>query len=247
MLITLNTLNIYFGSFMKNVFCLKRPAGTGTSDFGWPSLHCITATSLPFFLLRCFYGNSWLWEHESPARTFAVFGSVFIICFLVITARLYFGRSSPADVQAGCLIGAGLLRIWLSYATLVDHAVLNTVRFWPILGIAVALLVVHPVALRPQLGGPQPFLNDTYWLMVRMLGFCAGYLMGYVHTAILYSAPISLPSSNLLAFMRWSVGLNILGAIAYIVHTIQLAATEGTLEFLVMRVLKDPSGTTKLG
>jgi len=176
-----------------------------------------------------------------------VFASVFAICFLVVTSRLYFGRSSPADVQAGCLIGAGLLRIWLGYATLVDHAVLNTVALWPIPIISAVLVMVHPVALRHQLGGPQPFLNDTYWLMVRMLGFCSGYLMGFVHTAMVYSAPHSLPSSNILAFMRWSVGLSTLGTIAFVTHKIQLAATECTLEFVVVKVLKHSSTTSKLG
>ena len=33
MLITLYVVNIYLGSFTKNVFCLKRPAGTGTHTY----------------------------------------------------------------------------------------------------------------------------------------------------------------------------------------------------------------------
>eukprot|EP00656_Telonema_subtile_P048734 TRINITY_DN5887_c0_g2_i1.p1 TRINITY_DN5887_c0_g2~~TRINITY_DN5887_c0_g2_i1.p1 ORF type:complete len:825 (+),score=214.87 TRINITY_DN5887_c0_g2_i1:146-2620(+) len=233
MVVTLYVLNMYIGSFTKNIFCLKRPAGTGNSDFGWPSLHCMTVTSLPFFLLRCFYGSTWVWEQENPQNTFLAFASVFVVVGLVITARLYFGRSSPADVQAGCFMGAGLLRIWFGYAATVDRAVLKSETAWPLLLLALGMLLVHPVPLRRQLSQEaQPFLNDTYLLMVKMLGFGTGYLTGFVGPAVMLASPLPLPASFFAGYCRFCLGLTCLFVVYYIMDAAQLKVTEGLLRFL---------------
>eukprot|EP00658_Telonema_sp_P-2_P013910 TRINITY_DN15270_c0_g1_i8.p1 TRINITY_DN15270_c0_g1~~TRINITY_DN15270_c0_g1_i8.p1 ORF type:complete len:1344 (+),score=258.10 TRINITY_DN15270_c0_g1_i8:57-4088(+) len=242
MMLTLYVVVVYIGSLVKNVFCLKRPAGAGNSDFGWPSIHCMAATSLPFFLLRCTYGKTWLWEQQNPVQTFLVFGFVFLYASLVITARLYFGRSSPADVQAGCFMGAGILRIWLNYAAIVDKAVLNAVSPWPLMVLSALLLVVHPVPRRQQLGPEhEPFLNDTYILTVRVLGLGTGYLAGYIGPAVMVAAPQTIPSSMLVAYIRWSVGLTFLMGVAYCAHKIQLSVTQGILKIFTK------SETKKLG
>ena len=120
----------------------------------------MTATSLPFLLLRWWSGNAWLWDQPDPTKTFLVHMSVFGLVFLVVTARLYFGRSSPADVQAGCFMGAGLLRLWSPYAAAVDRAVLSATSGWPLVALAVVALLLHPVPRRPQ-------LNDTFVMTVR--------------------------------------------------------------------------------
>jgi len=224
MLLTLYVVNLYLGSFTKNVFCLKRPTGTGDSDFGWPSIHCMTITSLPFFLLRCLYGHIWLWDQADPSKTVFVFASVFVLCFLVITARLYFGRSSPADVQAGCFMGAGMLRLWLPYAATVDRAVLNATSPWPLLGLAILALVLHPVPRRAN-------LNDTFIMTVKMVGFSTGYLLGFIGPAVLLGSPVRLPSSTLLATVRWSVGLSLVFATQWVASEIYLKLSERILRF----------------
>jgi len=225
MLITLYVVNIYLGSFTKNVFCLKRPAGTGDSDFGWPSIHCMTATSLPFFLLRWWSGNAWLWDQPDPTKTFLVHSSVFVLVFLVVTARLYFGRSSPADVQAGCFMGAGLLRLWSPYAAAVDRAVLSATSGWPLLALAVVALLLHPVPRRPQ-------LNDTFVMTVKMVGFSTGYLLGFIGPAVLWATPLTLPSSNLLALVRWSIGMSSVFCTQWAASQVYLVLSQRTLRFL---------------
>ena len=163
-------LNVYVVSFLKNVFCLPRPMGNGT-DYGWPSVLATTAVSCPFFFLQCNYGTVWVWDAESPWATASLYTGVLAISGSMCASRLYFCNCSPADVQAGCIIGAIILRVWNIICADVDTAVMEFTSWWHFGAVALALLFIHPVPNLVQ-------INETYKFCISALGFLSGFLLG---------------------------------------------------------------------
>ncbi|KAJ1630394.1 hypothetical protein T492DRAFT_1003372 [Pavlovales sp. CCMP2436] len=82
-------------------------------DFGWPSTHSMNAVALPFYLLRCSFPIA-VWDYPEPTRMW-IFGlSATAWALSVSVSRVYLGVHSPADVQGGMMLGAIVLRLWLS-------------------------------------------------------------------------------------------------------------------------------------
>jgi len=169
-------LNAYVNSFLKNVFCLPRPMGD-KGDFGWPSVLASTGVSLPFFLLHTYYGTVWIWDDEDPWRTMAVYSFTFICVGSMCATRLYFCSCSPADVQAGGIIGAILLRLWMVLAEEADAFVMAVDTWWYFPVAAILLLIIHPT---PSLVN----MNETYKFCISTLGFLSGYLCGATQPSI---------------------------------------------------------------
>jgi len=148
---------LYTGNFLKNLFCLPRPLSPpvwvptkdsevlDNTDYGWPSTHSINAVSLPFMLLRYYFGFVWVWEFHSPYYLSMMYILAFLWSGSIIFSRMYIGVHSPADITGGMLIGAFLLRIFLSVGEIIDAWTISS-RFVPIyLNLAAyGLLLIHP-------------------------------------------------------------------------------------------------------
>merc|ERR1712232_432527 len=89
----------------------------------------------------------------------------------VVVSRLYFCSCSPADVQAGCIIGAIILRIWIMIAGDVDIYLMSLNTWWFLPIVAVLLLVIHPL---PSLVN----IPETFEFCVGVLGFSSGFVWG---------------------------------------------------------------------
>lgn len=87
--------------------------GAKDADFGWPSTHAMNAVALPFYLLRCAFPIA-VWEYAEPARMWFFGLCAAAWALSVSVSRVYLGVHSPADVQGGMMLGAIVLRLWLS-------------------------------------------------------------------------------------------------------------------------------------
>jgi len=194
-------LNVYVGSFLKNVFCLPRPMGEG-QDYGWPSVLAMNSVSIPFFLLHCAYGEMWVWDSDRFFHTSLVYTGTLLFVGSLCATRLYFWSSSPADVQAGCILGAFLFRFWIYIASDVDAVVMSLGSWWQLPLMAIFLLLVHPV---PSLVN----LNETYKFCVSAMGFLSGFLLGCTMPAVLpYGKCKDANSCNIM--VRTCVGIAVL-------------------------------------
>lgn len=208
-LVLLFLFNTYLGNWLKNLFCLPRPPlglRPGTSgaeprtegldtaprpaprvfmekdrDFGWPSTHSMNAVALPFYLLRCAFPIA-VWDYSEPYRMWLAGLVATTWALSVSVSRVYLGVHSPADVQGGMMLGAVVLRLWLSvhrslHAWVVgggfsDHGVPVTLDTTLVVTVAAAAAVLaHPVVV------PR---STTFLESVAIVGFAHGFVLGAI-------------------------------------------------------------------
>jgi len=139
-------------------------------DFGWPSVHSINATTLPFFILRCVFGSAFIWTVETPVLQMAAYA--FCLCYtaLICFSRMYLGVHSPADVQGGMLLGALQLRVWLAICEGVDATVMGENGILTLFGLTTLFLLLHPKV------SPGTYTQEE---SVCLVGFVCGYLAAF--------------------------------------------------------------------
>lgn len=87
----------------------------------WPSVSCMNAVVLPFFLMRWGFGEWWLYNEFGIMSILIVIASV-VWLLVVIVGRLH-GGDSPSNIQGGLVLGA----IWVQVWTRVAH---KTIRWF---------------------------------------------------------------------------------------------------------------------
>merc|ERR1719409_1031718 len=151
-------------------------------------------------MLHCVYGSVWVWDSEHPYSTMAMYTAVLTAVGSLCVTRLYFCSCSPADVQAGCIIGAIILRLWMLICADVDTFVLGVETWWYFPMFAVFLLVIHPV---PSLVN----MNDTYRFCISVMGFTSGFLLGCTSPASSPFGSCALDPTSCGYVLRTVVGL----------------------------------------
>jgi hypothetical protein len=231
-------LNVYVTSFLKNLFCLPRPMGD-MLDYGWPSVLSSVGVSVPFFLLHCRYGTVWFWESEAPLSTVGVYTAVLFAVGSMCATRLYFCSCSPADVQAGCIVGAIILRLWMVISLDVDNIVMGLELWWVFPAFAILLLVIHPVPSLVQ-------INETYKFCIYSLGFLSGFLLGCTQPPILPHGRCAQDPTTCGYALRTFVGLCMLQSFLMALEYSYPRAIEAVVKATVGRQASVPMWGKKL-
>lgn len=140
-------------------------------DFGWPSVHSINATTLPFFILRCVFGSAFIWTVEAPGAQIAAYVGCLAYTTLICFSRMYLGVHSPADVQGGMLLGALQLRVWLATCDGLEESIMASEQgVLSMIAITAVFLMLHP-KVRPG--------TYTQEESVCLVGFVCGFIAGF--------------------------------------------------------------------
>ena len=110
MFILLTNCAMLLKETIKNYVCRQRPAGSGLSDFSFPSGHCTISMCLygiVIYLIHL-YVKSDFWRNF----LIIVFG---LWIFMIGISRMWLGAHFPSDVLAGMLLGFILVNVYIIF------------------------------------------------------------------------------------------------------------------------------------
>jgi serine palmitoyltransferase len=194
----------------------------------WPSVAAITATAIPFFMLRWRYGQKWVWENDNVAQCFFEYFLAVVFLVLVCVARVTAG-DNPANVQGGMVVGAIAARVVTPYAdTMVIW--LSTVEryafptFWPALGLAALMAFAFPMPVNAD-GTLLPIAKVNYRRTLTILLFMISFLWGSVCRDVPDVSPVHELSTKWVA-VRLMVG----GALTFVLSKVAVWGSTNAVE-----------------